>query len=147
MIMLGGFALLLASSAAAAAVGTGGEPLSAAPIQFAQLIIRERLVVRVPAKRVPPTIKWKTKRAPRCMSAEGMAGAAVMGPDSIDLIARGGQRIRAELQSACPALDFYGGFYLKPSADRKLCAGRDSIHARSGGACEIKRFRKLVPVD
>jgi len=115
--------------------------------EYAQLIIRERVIVRVPATRTPPTIRWKTKRAPRCMSAEGLAGAAVMTPDSIDLIQRGGARTRAELEDACPALDFYKGFYLNPAPDKQICAGRDSIHSRSGGECQIKRFRKLVPDD
>jgi hypothetical protein len=116
-------------------------------VEFAQLIIRQRLVVRVPATKLPPTIKWKEKRAPKCMSAEGLAGAAVVEPDSIDLIARGGRRFRVELDSACPGIEFYRGFYLVPSPDRMICAGRDAIHARSGGKCQIKRFRKLVPDD
>ena len=129
---------LLAAAAPAASAADGG-------VQFAQLIIRERLVVRVPASRVPPTTKWKEKRAPKCMSAEGLAGAAIVEQDSIDMIARGGQRFRVQLASACPGIDFYRGFYLVPSADRMICAGRDAIHARSGGKCQIRRFRKLVP--
>jgi hypothetical protein len=114
-------------------------------VTFAQLLFRERRVVRVPATPMPPMLRWKEKRAPKCMSAEGLAGAAVVEPDSIDLIARGGQRFRVELATACPGLDFYQGFYLAPSADRMICAGRDAIHARSGGKCQIRRFRKLVP--
>jgi hypothetical protein len=131
-------ALLLAAVPAQAGVAD-------TKLEFAQLIIRERLVVRVPAKRLPPMMKWKEKRAPKCMSAEGLAGAAVVEPDSIDMIARGGERFRVELASACPGIDFYRGFYLVPSADRMICAGRDAIHARSGGKCQIRRFRKLVP--
>jgi len=46
---------------------------------------------------------------------------------------------------ACPALDFYSGFYLRPSADGQVCADRDTVHARSGGQCGIERFRTLVP--
>jgi hypothetical protein len=131
--------LLVVAAPAASAADDG--------VQLAQLIIRERLVVRVPATRVPPMTKWKEKRAPKCMSAEGLAGAAVVEPDSIDMIARGGERFRVELASACPGIDFYQGFYLVPSPDRMICAGRDAIHARSGGKCQIKRFRKLVPDD
>lgn len=131
-------ALLLAAAPAQAGVAD-------ANLELAQLIIRERLVVRVPAKRLPPMMKWKEKRGPKCMSAEGLAGAAIVEQDSIDMIARGGQRFRVELASACPGIDFYRGFYLVPSADRMICAGRDAIHARSGGKCQIRRFRKLVP--
>lgn len=138
MTIWGTATLLLAALPAQAGIA-GGD------IELAQLIVRERLVVRVPARRSAPMIKWKEKRAPKCMSAEGLAGAAVVEPDSIDMIARGGQRFRVELASACPGIEFYRGFYLVPSADRMICAGRDAIHARSGGKCQIKRFRKLVP--
>ena len=144
MIATGTFALLLLSGAAGVATTAPWEER----IELAQVIVRERVVMRVPATtRVPPVVRFKQKRGPRCIAADGFAGAAVMAPDSIDLLARGGRRVRAELEDACPALDFYSGFYLTPSADRKLCAGRDAIHARSGGECQIKRFRVLVPVE
>ena len=133
---------------AAALIATTPAPVGSmgGDVELAQLIIRERLVVRVPATRLPAMTRWKEKRAPKCMSAEGLAGAAVIEPDSIDLIARGGERFRVELASACPGIDFYRGFYLVPSSDRMICAGRDAVHARSGGQCQIKRFRKLVPI-
>jgi hypothetical protein len=133
--------LLLAPLAAAGATAT------AQRLDLAQLTIRERIVVRVPASKVPPTINWKTKKGPKCMSAEGLAGAALVKADRMDLIARGGKRFRVELANACPGIEFYSGFYLVPSEDRMICAGRDAIHARSGGACQIKRFRLLVPDD
>ena len=117
-------------------------------VEIAQLILRERVIVRVPATtRTPPIVRWRQRRGPRCVPADNLAGAAVMAPDSIDLLARGGRRVRAQLEDACPALDYYSGFYLTPSVDRQLCAGRDAIHARSGGACQIKRFRLLVPAE
>ena len=57
---------------------------------------------------------------------------------------RSRSRIRAELDEDCPALDFYGGFYLQLQDDR-LCAGRDIIRSRMGGSCTIERFKRLVP--
>jgi len=141
MIIAGALALLLAAA--------GAEPAPARVpqrVELAQLIIRERAIVRVPTRPArTPKIKWKEKKGPKCISAEGLAGAALIDQDNVDLIARGGERTRAQLESACPAIDFYSGFYLLPSADRQVCAGRDSVHARSGGECQIKRFRKLVP--
>lgn len=137
----GTIVLLLAPLAMAAAAH------AADTFRFAQLTIRERIVVRVPASNVPAATKWKTKKGPRCMPAEGLAGAALVKADRMDLIARGGKRFRVELASACPGIEFYSGFYLVPSADRMICAGRDSIHARSGGECQIKRIRLLVPDD
>ena len=134
MILAGALALLAASAPAEGRIVTG------------QLIIRERIVVRVPADSAPPRVtKWKTKRMSRCVAAEGLAGAAFMIPGSVDLITRAGTRVRAEFASSCPAIDFYSGFYLTPSPDGMICANRDALHTRSGGECQIKRFRTLVP--
>ncbi|WP_156679578.1 hypothetical protein [Sphingomonas profundi] len=142
MIESGVLALLLASGAA--------PPPRGARVEEAQLTIRqriERVIVRVrtPRDPAPPRQKWKDKKGPRCMATDMIAGAAVTTGDSVDFVMKGGTRLRARLESDCPALDYYGGFYLAPTADRKICADRDSIHARSGGECQITRFRTLVP--
>lgn len=117
-------------------------------VQFAQVIIRERVIIRVPATPAPAAparLKWKEKKAPRCLPMGGVAGAAVVEPDSVDLIFKGGQRVRARFESSCPALDYYSGFYILPTGDGRICAGRDSIHTRAGGECQIERFRTLIP--
>lgn len=120
------------------------------PVRYAQLTIRERVIVRVPTRLTviqAKPVRWKESKGPKCAPMAGVAGAAVVKPDSVDLIFRnGGGRLRAELQDECPALDFYSGFYVRPTADARICAGRDSIHARSGGECQIRRFRKLTAV-
>ncbi|MBY8820770.1 hypothetical protein K7G82_00605 [Sphingomonas colocasiae] len=117
------------------------------PERYAQVTIRERVIIRVPTRQSAPAkpIKWKEKKAPRCISLNALAGAAITGEDSVDLILRGGTRLRARLDRDCPALDFYSGFYIKPTRDRRICADRDTIHARSGGQCEINSFKTLVP--
>jgi len=114
---------------------------------MAQVIIRERVIVRVPTRVVPErrAMRWKEKSGPKCMPLQGIAGATLLDSRTVDFILQGGLRLRAELESSCPALDYYNGFYLKPGDDGLICADRDAIHARSGGECEITRFRKLVP--
>jgi len=116
-------------------------------VELAQVMIRERVIIRVPTRAIPErrAMRWKEKSGPKCMPMEGIAGAALIDPETVDFIIRGGPRLRAELESSCPALDYYNGFYLRPGEDGMICADRDAIHARSGGECEIKRFRKLVP--
>jgi hypothetical protein len=118
------------------------------------VIIQQRMVIRVPrmpAGRVAmaavplPPIKWVEKRGDKCVAAGSLAGAAITRADRVDLILAGGKRLRAVLEEDCPSLDFYTGFYLKPSADGKVCASRDMIRSRSGSACRIKAFRTLVP--
>lgn len=113
-----------------------------------ELRVRERIVIRVPVRPPPgtPSITWRERKGPRCVPLDGIAAAAVTEPGSVDMILRGGRRIRAELENECPALDFYTGFYLRSSdGDRMICADRDAVHSRSGGECEIERFRTLEP--
>lgn len=115
-------------------------------VSYAQLTIRERIVVRVPVARgaPPKPIRWKEKKGPKCVAIASMAGALVSEKAAVDLVLAGGRRIRAKLDSDCRPLDFYSGFYLKPSADGMACAGRDSIRVRSGASCQIDGFKSLV---
>jgi hypothetical protein len=61
------------------------------------------------------------------------------------LILRGGTRLRARLEKSCSSIDFYQGFYVKPSKDGQICQDRDLIRSRVGGECQIEDFRLLVP--
>ncbi|WP_326524893.1 hypothetical protein [Sphingomonas sp.] len=118
--------------------------------------VRQSLVIRVPrlpAGRSPtamalaplPSMRWVEKKADKCLPVESLAAATVTEAESVDLLLNGGKRLRARFGSECKALDFYSGFYVKMPADGRVCAGRDSIRARSGGECRIKSFRTLVP--
>lgn len=136
-------ALLLAAAAPAAAPGAPfpGDTL------LAQLTIRQRVIVRVP--RVAPRplpVTWKESKGPKCVPAGALAGAVVTARDRIDLVLRGGSRVRARLDDDCRGLDFYSGFYLRPDGQGLVCAGRDAIRSRAGARCEIDRFRLLTPV-
>lgn len=123
--------------------------------QWSQVTVRERVVIRVPRMTVRslpvgprpalPPIKWVEKRTAKCVRANSLAGAIVTHRDSVDLVLAGGKRVRARLESKCPALDFYSGFYMKSTRDGMICADRDSVRARSGGECRIDAFRALVP--
>lgn len=115
--------------------------------EVAQLTIEQSLIVRVP-RRVPvKPLKWKAKKGPKCVAMGAIAGAAVVADDAIDLVLKGGQRLRAQFSSRCPALDYYSGFYILPTDDGRICADRDMIRTRAGGQCEIQRFRRLVVDD
>ncbi|TZG29671.1 hypothetical protein FYJ91_04040 [Sphingomonas montanisoli] len=123
-------------------------PVSAAPVpaEFAQVTIQQTLIIK---RRVgaPKPLKWKEKKGPKCVALSQIAGAAVVTDDAIDLVTRDGDRLRARFSSNCPALDYYSGFYMKPTQDGRICSDRDVIRTRSGAQCEIERFRKLVPKD
>jgi hypothetical protein len=140
-------ALLLAAFGAAAP--SAGEAQS----QYGQVIFHGRIMIRVtggmsddalasPAR----PMRWKEKKGPKCISTRAIAGAALMGQNSVDIILRDRSRIRAKLESSCPALDYYHGFYVTPNVDGQICADRDLIHSRMGGECGIDKFRTLKPV-
>ena len=161
--------LAAAPAADAAVPGSAPAPLVAisAPMpdqasSFWQVVIEQQLIIRVPAQRsqlnnfaAGPSmskratqlpIVWKEKKAPKCVSMRNIAGMQAVQRDSIDIITRQNQRLRAQLNRGCRALDFYAGFYMQGSKDGKLCEDRDEIHARTGAKCEIDKFKLMVPV-
>lgn len=123
--------------------------------RIAQVRIQQHFVVRVPrpdsVRRVSiptaplPPIAWVEKDADKCVKMQSLSGATITRPDSVDLFLTGGKRVRAKLGNECPALDFYSGFYVKPTKDGMVCAKRDVFRSRSGGECRIKAFRTLIP--
>jgi hypothetical protein len=124
--------------------------ITAAPILLAQLQIEQRTIVRVrPVAAAAPSsakpIKWEEKKGPDCIQMNGLAGALVSSPTSIDIFMRGGVRLRAKLGKSCPSIDFYSGFYVRPTKDGRICEDRDMLHSRSGGECKIDDFKTLVP--
>jgi hypothetical protein len=149
--------LLFRWAAAAAlpfvAAASAAEPASAVrpearPVQYAQLVVSERIMIRTTRLREalpadPPQTKWKEKHGPKCVQAKAIAGAALISQNSVDLILRDNRRLRAKLERSCPALDYYYGFYITPNPDGRVCADRDVIRSRMGGACQIDRFRLL----
>ena len=146
MIDWSAVALLLAS------LGGGDAPVGAhEPMQLAQVSIRQQIIIRVPVrsrKVAPPKpspVEWKESRGPRCVAAGTIAGASLLGQNSVDLLLRDKSRVRAKLENACPALDYYYGFYISPNPDGQICADRDVIRSRMGGQCEIEAFRRLRP--
>ena len=140
--------LLALALPALVAVDTG---VDAPPVEGAQITtmtFHERIIVRVPRLGPPPAqTMWKEKRGPKCIEANELAGALFSAPAAVDLVLKGNHRVRAVLEDECEALNFYSGFYLKPSADGKVCAGRDAIRARSGVSCAIEGFRALKLVN
>lgn len=132
------------------------------PASYMQVIIERRIIIRVPAQRTPLTnfsaspglssptpempVVWKETKGPKCVAMSNILGMRAVQRDSIDLMTRQDQRLRAQLNRGCRALDFYSGFYMQKNKDGRLCVDRDSIHARSGAKCEIDKFRILVPI-
>lgn len=127
-------------------LGAIGAPV---PMQMAQVTVRQHIIVRVqrgPRPAPPPggsLIQWRESRGPNCVPARAVAGATAVGRNSVDLLLRDNSRIRARLDRGCHGLDYYNGFYVNGTEDGMICADRDSIRSRMGGACEIEQFRTL----
>ncbi len=98
------------------------------------------------AQQAPAEVRrdWEEHKGPKCLPVSAIAGAMLSGPSSIDFVLRNRTRVRAKMDSDCPALDFYNGFYLQPD-DERICAKREEISSRVGTICRIERFRLLVP--
>jgi hypothetical protein len=110
-----------------------------------RVVIHDEVIFRIPIKpRASPPVEWIEHKGPKCIPANLIAGAMLSGPSSIDFLLRNRQRVRAIMDSDCPAIDFYGSFYLQPDDDR-ICAKRETVHSRVGGSCRIERFKLLVP--
>jgi len=110
-----------------------------------RVIVQDEVIFRVPIRpRVSPPIEWIEKKGPKCIPANMVAGAILSGPSSIDFVLRNRARVRALMDTDCPALDFYRNFYLQPDDDY-ICAKRETIRSRVGGSCRIEKFKSLVP--
>ncbi|PXA85440.1 hypothetical protein DMC47_37545 [Nostoc sp. 3335mG] len=145
------------ASLLALAAGPAASPRDTAQgIEVADVTITQSLIIRIPARKSQryapagqphPPPAFKEHKGPKCIDASTIGGAAITAQNSVDFIVKGGKRVRAVLEDECPALDYYSGFYFRAPSDGKLCADRDSIHTRSGGDCQIDKFRALTPID
>ncbi|MFN3434587.1 MAG: hypothetical protein ACK4ZY_09330 [Sphingomonas sp.] len=145
--------LLALAAPTAAALADPADQLDG--VEMAQMTIHERIVIRLPrmspartsltrAAPVPAPVRFKEKKGPKCVAVTDMGGAMIAEPGAVDLILAGGKRLRARLDDDCGPMDFYNGFYLRPAADGKVCADRDTIRMRSGISCRITTFRTLI---
>lgn len=129
----------------------GGQGEQRPPPPQMNMTVRYQILIRVPrgARQIAPAgmslIRWREGRGPRCVPAGQIVGATLLGQNSVDLLLRDRTRLRARLESRCPALDYYRGFYVDATADGRICADRDTIRSRAGGECGIDTFRTLTP--
>lgn len=145
--------MILAQAAALVmlVLGTAGDAPPARGVQYARVTVRQQIIVRVP-QRGPAQpagaslVQWREGRGPRCVPARAVIGASALGRNSVDLVLRDRSRVRVRLESNCPGLDFYRGFYVSGTEDGMICADRDALRSRMGGQCEIDQFRSLTAV-
>jgi hypothetical protein len=109
--------------------------------------------VQRPSIKIPPSSSndlsrmgirdWDERGAPKCLAISSLRTMLVTHKDSVDLMTSDGQFFRAKLEKGCASADFYAGLYLRPTRDGRLCEDRDRVLTRSGGECEIAKFKVL----
>ena len=107
-----------------------------------RVVIHDEVILRIPVR--PQAVagdRMGGAKGPQMRRAGRIAGAMLSGPSSIDFVLRDRQRVRAIMDSECPALDFYGGFYLQPD-DESICAKRETIRSRVGGKLPYRALPK-----
>ncbi len=156
-ILIGATTLILAGAAASGGVGPSAMPgfNSLLHIQFGdgwyQVRTNERVIIRIPPKSEPASskrsepIEYKEEKIGKCLLMDRLIGSRPGPKESLEIMTRDGNLIRAYLGDGCLAREFYAGAYVERSFDGKLCIDRDLLHARTGAQCEIDKFRLLVP--
>ena len=110
-----------------------------------RMVEQDDVILRVPLQpRRLPEVQWVERKGPKCVPIAAIQRAFLSDTQQIDILLINHARLRAQLDEDCPALDFYGDFYLQLQDDR-ICAGRDAIRSRMGGSCTIEKFKQLVP--
>jgi hypothetical protein len=153
LIATGAMTLSLAGAAATAEAGLTQRVSVSGwfQIQFGYQNSDRRIIIRIPPKPGPapagrsePT-RWKEQKIGKCILMDRLVGSRPGPKESLEILTRDGNVIRAYLGDGCLAREFYAGAYVERSADGKLCVDRDLLHARTGAECEIEKFRLLVP--
>ena len=157
--------LLLAATGASTASKAGEAPLPH-PVQLAQVTIEQRVIIRIPTIQPPgvarlqrgaltaplppdPTqdVEIKEVKGPKCVKLDSLRGALINSKTGVTLLTDKDEALRTHFTKSCRPADFYSGFYVQPTKDGSICAGRDAVHARNGTTCDIQKFTKLVPDD
>lgn len=150
------FFLMLLTLAPGAAAGQETRAPRPDGSQWAQVTIEQRVIIRIPTVPMrrslatpvedapaPAQWRWKESRGPKCLPIQRIRGASITPDEGLRMVTGLNEQFRAHFGRSCRAADFYAGFYIQASKDGSLCAGRDTLHARNGSACEIEKFTHL----
>lgn len=97
--------------------------------------------LQTPDEEPAPEPQRRSRR--RCVDLDHVVGATMLGMRTIELALDNGERWHMRFADECPFLGFYGGFYYRRLDGGRLCAGRDSVIARSGSACTIEELVRV----
>ena len=127
---------------------------AASPARDFQLRVEQRVIVRFPNQPITvssgrgdnrKSVIYNEEKIGKCLLMDRLIASRPGPKNTLELVTRERQLIRAYLGDGCLAREFYAGAYVERSKDGKLCIDRDLMHARTGAKCEIDKFRLLVP--
>ena len=102
---------------------------AAEPRQVVQrMIVRDEIIIHVPIaqRRLPAVRMGRAQGAQMPFGGDDRRGGDGQPVDASTSCLRDRRRVRAQLDSDCAGLDFYGGFYVEPR-DGAVCAKREEI--------------------
>jgi hypothetical protein len=154
LIAIAGLALALSVAyRASSQVLPDISPLFEELLEF-QARVEQRVIIRFPNQPVSASanrsetrkpVVYKEEKVGKCLMMDRLIASRPGAKNSLELVTRERQLIRAYLGDGCLAREFYAGAYVERSRDGKLCVDRDLLHARTGAKCEIDKFRLLIP--
>lgn len=124
-----------------------------------QVRVERRVIVRItPFRARRPATELTTPQAPAtpgvisessvekggCVPLNEIAGVRLGDGRRLLLYMRDRRVFSASFGRSCPVQVFYSGFYVERPVDGLLCAGRERLHARSGGDCMLGSFTELT---
>lgn len=143
------------------------EPAATAPVETVpaervshQVRIEQRVTIRISPQRSPRgnrlfaslpqqplNTRYEERKMNKCIPVAQIAGVQTGSGNQLLLFLNDRRIVRANLEKACRARDFYSGFYVERNKDGKICIGRDKLQSRTGAVCEVARMRELVAVS
>lgn len=125
-----------------------------------QIRVEQRVVIRISPRRTPNrnslfaglpqqplNARYEERKMDKCIAMSDIAAVQTGSGNQILLFLRDRRIVRANLEKACRARDYYSGFYIERSKDGRLCVSRDKLQSRTGANCEVSRMRQLVSVS
>lgn len=133
---------------------TTGRPASARQIRVERRVMvrispssgkRKRHGFTSESSSFAPAPRYEEQRVVKCVGLDKINGVKQGTGNRLVLFLQNERPVSATLEKSCQSRDFYSGFYVESTGDGQICAGRDTLHSRSGSNCALLRLNRLNP--
>jgi hypothetical protein len=105
--------------------------------------VQQNILSQLPSRASAP-VRIAERNMGKCVPATGIAGVQISGDNRLIFYMRDQRIVRASLERACSARDYYSGFYVQRTSDGQICVNRDTLQSRSGASCKLSKIKQLV---